>query len=208
MSFGFEPDTPTSVEETGPSPRVMTGMFTQLIRHTFSAPDHIENPLLRTYLWNENEKISKIVIGPSYNWKPEDIQQRPAVTIQRGAYKFGQLGIGNRLQSHVEETGFQEDQYMVHVAGSHVLNCIGTSGSEAEGIAEEVWKTLLAFSAQIREQFCLGKFQVSRVGSVNTVDESRRHFVVPVGCQYQSQLNWSVTRRTPEWNRVTVQLES
>lgn len=199
-------DQPSSIQSTGPLPRILTGAFVQLARHVFSAPEHIENDLMKGYLWNDNPKLSKILIESAYKWKPEDIQQRPAVMVKRNPLQFIKLGIGNRVHNRVAETGFEEDQYIVGAEGSHAMVCLGTTGTEAESVAEEIWKTFLSFSEVIRQQLCLAAFMVSEIGPVSILEEWKQHFAVQVMLAYKIQYQWSVTRRTPEWARVSVEL--
>lgn len=183
---------------------VITAGLLSVIRNLFSDPNNIESENLKNYVWNPDPKFSKILIEPTHLWKPEDVQHRPSVLVKRGDWQIGKVGIGDRQLNQLQETGFEEDKHAVTFTGGHQLLCVGTTGAEVELIAEEVWMTLLGFSTQIREQFCLGMFQVQGIGQIGTFEESHDHFAVPVTVTYATLVQWSVTRQTPEWMNVTI----
>lgn len=194
----------TAIEQMGIKPHLINGSLVNMIRWLFSTPENIENENLKERIWSNKPEYSKILIEAVYRWKPEDIQQRPAVIVKRGAWKLSKLGMGDRRHGPPEATGFTEAYQTIAGAGTHTFFCLGNSGLEAEEVGEEVYGFLLGFSAVIREQLCLGIFQVAEIGEVARFEESHDHFVVPVSVSYNFQLNWKLLRQTPEWMRTTM----
>ena len=205
MSAGIDtlmiPNPATSPQNRAPNLYTLNGAFVTIIRRHFATAENIEVPELRHYVWNTDDKLSKILIEPVYRWNPTNIQQRPAVIVKRGPWKMGQLGLGNRLLGSVEPDGYTEDSHIISVTGTHSFFCMGTTGLEAEEIAQEVVNVLMGFLQVIREQFCLGRFNVGDIGPVSKIDECQDHFATPVNVEYMSQWNWKLLRQAPIWAR-------
>lgn len=197
----------SSIVSTGPKSFIMTGVFLQIIRSHFSDPENIQDHNLKENVWSPDEKFSKILIEPVYKWDAKKIQARPAVIVKRGGWKVQRFGIGDKYMGPPEETGFAEDRYIVGMGGTHVFFCLGNSGLEAEALGAEVFYEMLEFSAIIREQFCLGTFQVSDLGEVSRFEEAHDHFAVPVTVSYAMQHQWKLLRQAPEWMRSNVYID-
>jgi len=204
MSFGIEN---SSIPKTGVKPHIINGAFLQICRAVFSSSETISEESLKRYIWHPDSKISRILIESMYRWKTEDVQERPAVLVKRGPWKIGRLGIADEIMSGIEDTGFEEAQHIVATSGGHVFQCLGTTGLEAELLGTEIYRTLLGFSKVIREQLCLGKFQVEAIGEIKRFDESHVHFVVPVTVTYEAFTHWELLRQTPEWMRTSFRTE-
>ena len=200
------PPLATSFNKRAPNLYTLHGAFVTVIRRHFAQAENIEVPELRHYAWNKDDKLSQIFIESVYRWNPTNIQQRPAVIVKRGPWKFNPTGIGNRYMGPPETDGYAEDLHVVGVMGTHSFFCLGTSGTEADEIAMEVVNCLLGFSQVIREQFCLGQFLVSDIGAVSKVDECQDHFGVPVNVGYSMQWNWKLIRQAPIWARLDSQV--
>jgi len=196
------PEPPTTMQNRAPNLYTLNGAFLTIIRRHFAQAENIEVPELQHYVWNTDDRLSKILIEPVYRWNPTNIQQRPAVIVKRGPWKFEQIGIGSRLLGATEVEGYAEDAHVVAVAGTHTFFCIGTTGLEAEEIAQEVVNCLLGFLQVIREQLCLGRFFVSDIPAVGKIDECQDHFAVPVNVEYSLQWNWRLLRQAPIWARI------
>ena len=195
------PEPITAPENRANNLYTLNGALLTVIRRHFAVGRNLEVPELRHYVWDKNDKLSKILIEPVYRWNPTNIQQRPAVIVKRGPWKFQQLGLGNRLHNAPEDDGYAEERHTVAVAGTHTFFCIGTTGLEAEEIAQEVVNCLLCFSQVIREQLCLGRFFLSDVPPVSKVDECQDHYGVPVNVEYMMQWSWRLLRQAPIWAR-------
>lgn len=189
----------TSIQSTGPKPHILSGAFLQILRSQFSDPNNITEEKLRGFLWSPDEVRSNILIEPLYRWDAKKIQQRPAILVKRGETKVVKLGIGDLQHGRLEDTGFVDMHQTTSFAGMHVIFCLGNSGLEAELIGSEVFYHFLEFSAVIRQQLCLGSFQVSDLGEVSRFEEAHDHFVVPVSLTYAGIHSWNVLRQTPEW---------
>lgn len=157
---------------------------------------------MRHYAWNQDDKLSKILIEPVYRWNPQNIQQRPAVIVKRGPWKFVQLAIGSRQQGQPNLDGYEEDKHSVGVLGTHSFFCMGTVGLEAEEVAQEVVNCLMCFMQAIRKQFCLTRFFVTDIAPCSKIDECQDHFATPVNVEYAMQWNWNLIRQSPIWARL------
>jgi hypothetical protein len=200
MPFGIEN---SSMEKTGVKPHILTGVFLQVCRAIFSDPESISEEGLKRYIWHPDSKISRIQIESMYRWKTEDVQARPAVIVKRGAWRIEKQGIGDNTLGGTPLTGYDEAEHLTGIAGTHSIFCLGTTGLEAELVGTEVYQAFLGFSKLIREQFCLGQFNVSEIGTVSRFEESHVHFVVPVTLAYRFFVRWELLRQTPEWMRTS-----
>jgi len=204
MPFGIEN---SSISKTGLKPHILTGVFLQICRALFSDPEAISEDALKRYIWHPDPKLSRILIEAMYRWKTEDVQARPSVIVKRGAWRIEKLGLGDNFLGGTPETGFDEAEHMTSGVGTHVISCLGTTGLEAELVGTEVYQAFLGFSKVIREQFCLGQFNVSEVGPVGRFEESSTHFVVPITLTYKFFIRWDLLRQTPEWMRTSFRID-
>jgi hypothetical protein len=154
-----------------------------------------------------NEKDTGILIEPVYKWNPRNIQQRPAVIVKRGPWKFQRMSIGDRVHGGLSETGYSEFEQQVIAVGSHILFCVGRTGLEAEEVGLEVAMQMMGFSELIRQQLRLARFQLDSIGNVHRIVECQDHFAVPVTVTYGMQLNWEVVRQAPLWMRTLANVE-
>lgn len=196
------PEPPSYFQSKSATTYTLNGAFITLIRRHFSSAENIECESLKNYAWSSDDKVSRILIEPVYKWKPEVIQQRPAVIVKRGPWKIQQMGIGSKVHGEPELDGYAEAEQQVLVAGTHTFFCIGTTGLEAEEVGIEVAHCLLCFMELIRTQFCLGRFIVADIAPVSKLDECQDHFGVPVNVEYMLQWNWKLLRQSPIWARV------
>lgn len=201
----FEPE--SSILSTGIKPNIVTGALIQILRSLFSDPKNIVETQLNSFIWNANPSLTAILIEALYKWQPENVQQRPAVLVKRGEWKVTKISIGDKLHGAPEETGYTDMRQVVAMAGSTTMFCLGNSGLEAELLASEVSYHLMEFSAVIRQQLCLGSFQVSDLGEVSRFEEAHDHFAVPVTVVYSFMHNWKLLRQTPEWMRTAFEVQ-
>lgn len=202
------PEPSTAMQNRAPNTYMLHGAFVTVMRRHFAEGSNIEVPELQHYVWNTDDKVSKILIESVHRWNPTNIQQRPAVLVKRGPWKILQLGIGSRYAGAIDADGYAEDLHTVGVMGTHTFFCIGSPGTEAEMIAMEAVNCLMGFMQVIREQFCLGRFIVSDIGPVSKVDECQDHFGVPVNVEYSMQWSWKLLRQSPIWARTDLQVTS
>jgi len=203
----MHPEPPSSICTTGPMTYIINGALLSLVRYQFSVVENIVQPQLHKYLWKNDEKDTGIVIEPVYKWNPRNIQQRPAVILKRGPWKFHRMSIGDRQHGGVQETGYTEFSQQVLVIGSHIFFCVGRTGLEAEEIGLEVAMNMMGFSELIRQQLSLARFQLDSTGNVHRIIECQDHFAVPVTVTYGMQLNWEVVRQAPLWMRTLADIK-
>lgn len=193
------PEYLSSICTTGLLPHIMTGCLLQIVRHHFSDADNIVQESLRSRVWSPATADSNILIDVSYDWSPENVQQRPAVLLRRGQLKTSKVSIGNVFHGAPDLDGYAEDKMMVAFQGSTVLFCVANTGTEAEQLGAEVAYELMEFSQIIRQQLGLMSFDLFDIGQVSHLQESSTHFAVPVSVAYAYSHGWTVLRQRPIW---------
>ena len=59
---------PSSIPAHGLTPRVLTGIFVQIVRNIFSDRENIVNPEIFEFLWTDNAGFSNMLIEDLYRW--------------------------------------------------------------------------------------------------------------------------------------------
>ncbi len=83
-----------SICHTGQTPLGVTGLIRNQLTAHFSAPSFIENPNLKSLIWQDGPRTS-IMIESAYRYLPEMADKRPAVLIKRNAYTNLRIGRGD-----------------------------------------------------------------------------------------------------------------
>lgn len=174
-----------------PRPQLITGIVVQWMRLHFSDATHIENPLLKDYIWTSDNATSKLAIESVFKWNPAMTEQRPGIFLKRGPWKVLNAGIDNRKMAGTFDWPYPR-QYNVFYQGSHTVFCVGGESAEVELLAAEVYRELVGFGPVVRKQFNFLRFVVTEIGEVSLLEESAEHFVVPVVVSYGAQDTWQI----------------
>jgi hypothetical protein len=168
-------------------PLLVTGLCRQVLINHFSSPDFIEDPDLVDAVWTDGPRTG-ILIESVFRWVGSNVEKRPAVLVKPNAYKTVRLAI-NDLYS-ADGQGF--DHYLNLKVGSHTLFCIGGSGASCEILTTEAEREIDEFGPVIRQQLGLDKFQVTEVGPLSIVEESRQAYVRAITVAWAYQHAWKI----------------
>jgi len=185
-------------------PVIMTGVLRDIFMRHFTAWGNIEEPDLRQLVWRSGETTS-ILIESAYRWRPELTEFRPAVLIKRNTLQNQRRGIGDQQMGNLADA-FGHEHYATFWVGSHTLFCVGGSGAQAELLGTEVQRHLTEFSRAFLMSFGLLRFQVTQVGAVAELEESRENWVVPVTVGYGYEERWKIIEQAPRLHSVSLSL--
>src|ERR1051326_8820104 len=73
---------------------MLTGLLRDCIIRHFAQAVQIEEPLLRQYLWRDDERTG-ILVESIFRWRGELVEKRPAVIIKPTAMQMMRLGLRN-----------------------------------------------------------------------------------------------------------------
>lgn len=181
------------------NPYMLTGFLTQWIRAIFKRPENINNDFLKGYVWDEDAKVSRITVAPSFKNDSETERRRPAVYIKRGSVSQSTPGMKGGLHTvHVEDDGyFRGKELSTILSGGHDFQCLGDTEAEAENIGLEVFDNLLKFSAAIKEAANLGVFWVEGMGATSHDPNAKDYWICVIKTKWHYTYNWTLDRDTP-----------
>jgi len=174
----------------------LTGVIVRLLQYHFADPDNIDNDLLKGYIWDEDDTVSKLIIGPEYLRNDKTNLKKPSIFIKRKDVQATALG---ELRRHVVKsngTQLNQPNYWRHLTGKFILSCEGSTGGEAEAIGQEVFDRIMFFSPTIEQDFRLDSFNVSGQGEVQYRKEHSL-FIAPVVLTWQKIPSWSILSQEP-----------
>lgn len=178
---------------------MITGLLRDLMTKHFAGPRNIEEPDLRHLIWRAGV-TTDILIESITRWRGEVVQKRPAVIIKPNGRQNVRLLWGDKAGP--TEQGFM--QYLTFWAGSHTLFCIHESGASAEILATEVQREVTQFAPAIVQYLGLHKWQVTEVGGVAELEESRESFVIPVTVGWVYEERWKLELESLKLRKVTL----
>jgi hypothetical protein len=193
---------PSSVCSIGMLPWLMTGYLRDHLTKHFGSEQTIEQPDLRTLLWNATLADRKIHIESITEWSPQNTEHRPAIIIARGDCSSARWGISDRMQGSQPWSGAKH--YGCGLAGSHTLFCISSVPLEAEILGAEVARDLLHFADLIREELRLMRFQMAGIGKLVEIEEAHESFAVPVTVAYTGEEKWVLHPQAPLLKRISL----
>jgi len=193
-------------------------MLLWLMRRHFADADYIVNEDLKEYVWTPNTTTSQIGIEPITKWNGQPtqaLQQRPAIYIKRNAYSNSRIGIGDKYMmgtkgrvDNADDVGHTtvngSTMYGTLLLGSYTLFCIGQTGAAAEAVGTEAYFELLEFAPLISRDFGFNKFQVMEMGSINKLEESAEHWVIPVTVACAHAHDWELKSDLPYFKSVSL----
>lgn len=180
-------------------PIMLTGLLRDLLVKHFQ-PRLIEDSDLRSLIWREDEKQTKILIESIHRWRGELVEFRPAILVKRNTYQNQRLGIGDRVGAD----GRGMVRYSTFWVGSHTVFCIHGTGAGVEILATEVQRELTEFAPVVRQTLGLKKWSVTEVGAISEVEEARESFVVPITVGWAYEENWTLELESPKLRRISL----
>jgi len=189
------------------SPNAMTGAVLWLLRYHFSDKTRIVDDIVKRRVWTTDDDRtsapdSKIVIEPSYRWDLDAIQVRPGIFVRRNQWGLQHLGMfGSRI---VFNPDTDREIYTREVQGSHTIFSVSKLPAEAEAIAWELIGQLEGFSVNIGRDMGLVTLRVSEMQDLKPLQESEKHWTVPVVLSYIFDRSWNVHQRAEKFSKVTI----
>jgi hypothetical protein len=185
--------------------------FSKASNLEFNGANYLDETLeLENYVWNEDNRDTRIKIESVWDYVLEDLQRRPALYVKRNKIQTQKSAIGDGFTAAPNTDGHGNvrnvpGRYQTRaILGSHTIFCVGGTGAEAELIGWEVFNHLHQFAQVIREEFRFHRFIVPEVGEVGLLEEFDDHFVVPVVVAYAAFPAWRVDVEAPWLKTVAI----
>lgn len=164
----------------------------EALRSHFSRSENIISPIVRASLYDDQIRRGRLRIDTALRIRPEEAEEYPAVLVSRGEWSAAPRGLNN-----MQVSANQWDYFTVW-KGSHNIICASTVLSEAEELAYETARFLVAFSKPIADRCGLGSFFVAGIGAPQ-IDSQRYEVVfVPVSVVYTVEEVIRLTQEMPE----------
>jgi len=175
---------------------VIIGIFLEILKEWFSKND-------TQFKYNSDPSKSKLVIEPSYEFKPELCQQRPGLFIKRGPIApkgIGRSGTDDLLR-------YKEDaskEYLILSRSNILVMCISSLPGEAELLSWESCQLLIAMAPILKRDYNFIIFNVEQIGELNKMDEYKEFWLVPISVSLGYAEPWRIKELTPLLNQVLV----
>jgi len=187
---------PNSLCAMGPQPQIMTGLFVALLREHYADANNIEHEVFRDRLYRRvpDPNATGILIEDSNVWTPGRTQKRPAIVVKRNAWEHMKRFTLDSL-SGTSEDGWP--QYTKLWRGSHTIFCISPEGGECETLVAETYRFLMHLGPVFRREFNLLKFELMQVGPLSMLEETSKHWTVPITVAYGWSETWIIRQHQP-----------
>lgn len=176
---------------------MITGLLRDVLVRHFHTPGNIQEADLRRLVWRDDERTG-ILIESITRWRGDMVEKRPAVVIKPNGRKNVRLFMGDKTgpteQGHM--------QYQTFWVGSHTLFCIHGSGASTQLLADEVELELTQFGPLMTEYLNLFRWQVTEVGDVAELEESKENFVIPVTVAWVYSSQWRLELESRKLRKV------
>lgn len=181
------------------NPYMLTGFFTQWVRAMFASPDNIENEKLVGYLWNEDPKLSRITILPSFSVDSEAERRRPGVYIQRKAVSNNSVGMKGGLSTLAKDSDglFRGKRLGSILSGTHVFECLGDTEAESENIGLGLFDNFILYGEAVKAQSNLGAFSAMSLSPTSKNDSAGDFWVCSVVVSWHYVFNWTLDIDAP-----------
>lgn len=176
---------------------MITGLFRDILTRHFATPLNMEEPDLRHLVWQDGVRTG-ILIESIHRWRGELVEKRPAIIVKPNGRQNTRLLIGDKTGP--TEQGFM--QYQTFWVGSHTLFCIHGSGASVEILATEVQRELTQFSPVVVQYLNLYKMQVTEVGGIAELEESKESFVIPITVGWVYSEQWQVSDESLKLRKI------
>ena len=163
-----------------PTPLSLTSMIIEVLKNYFV--NNEEYP----YVLGDPSR-STISILESAQFKPDEIQKRPAIITKREAIQIGRQCIGDVSSANEDSVSF-----IVNFSGTFTVTCLATLPQEAEVMAREALQCLLIFQNIISRDFNFLRFQVVNIGGTFQKDEWKEAFGIPISIVYEISKKWTL----------------
>jgi len=176
------------------SPQIIVGYFLGILRTHFGDPQSIFRPLLKDLIWMEGDE-SKILIETVTNEKLKTVGKRPAILVAREDVNLKRETLDYSVHQLGPELG---QNYYATAHGAVTIFCITNDPNYTELLAAEVFQYLLYITPEIEHSLCCNRrFDVKTLGRPAEVEGYGGTFVIPVVCNYVSDIGWELRENIP-----------
>ena len=181
-------------------PLLLTGFFTTVLQQHFFTPAGVFDDALKEILWRPDNPTgtteSKIYIDYALKPKPKQSNFRPAILVNRGAWKRERLGIHDTMG----------DMYYGPKAsrwhGTHSFNCLAKAFSTAEILGHEVASFFEVYGTILAAQICLEDLFVTDISEPKLLPEDNETYSVNVAVKYAHFNKWSLQDQAPKSRHI------
>jgi hypothetical protein len=189
--------TTTSVfNELIPSGTAIAALVVRWLQYHFISADHMTNELLYPLLWNSDDNLTKIFIGISYAKNDPNASKKPGLYVTREKTSDDQIYM-NPDTAIIYTGSTPPETYTYHklISGNIVIRCESNrAGGEAEALGEEVFKSLIPFTAVMREDTGLLKMDVREHSSTTKLENG--NFVCNVIVTWTANVFYQIPEET------------
>jgi hypothetical protein len=174
----------------GERPHLVTGYLRQHFAVHFSDSALREHKQLRSLIWQEGD-ITGILVEDILRWKPENTEQRPAILIARGDYRFIKRGINSEMQ------GGERNFFAKTLRGSHTIFGVSSKPYEAELLGAEISREVAQWGPRIRQELDLMQWEPMDLGKLFKIKEANDQWAVPVSIALELEMKWKYLIHEP-----------
>lgn len=159
-----------------------------------------------------DEENTEIIISDAGSLNTDSVESRPAIIVSRGPFAYGNTSLDQLLK---KDPGLMSNK-RVHtdlLSGSFVLNCISSTGLEAEEVALIVMKAIRIYRRELQKAgfFHIGTMvQVGNetpAGALVQGDSDEDFINVPVSLPVYYQESWTVEKDAQLLNAICLKME-
>jgi len=180
-----------------PNRLAVTGIILDCLRQLFLNSNNLTHPLIKDFFWAADQTPNalkapfQLIIEDSFFFDVQKTGIRPAIIVKAGTWQESKLVIG--------DNGMNGETYYKKITGSHAIQIIAKSISQAELIAREVHGYLSHFGPILREWIDFSKWEVPNIGEPTELEEQAENVVIPITLNYEIVYSWELH---PETSRL------
>jgi hypothetical protein len=142
--------------------------------------------------FNADPVKSDIKLDVAYNWKAADMDKVPAVYVQRGDIEVGCPTMGQDVSHNEKES---EDTRLSISQMPVIITCIAAEPvAVVENLVEYVKQALICFRKEVKLDFRLRRFQLSKITKPEQTKESKNNFKVDLVVDTAFDETWVIKR--------------
>jgi len=172
--------------EFRPSPFTLTLLIIELLKNCFSQGG-------TEYIYSKDSTVSGISILDALQFKPDEVQKRPAIITKRGSVQIQRISFGD-AGGRGENPG--DRALTVLFNGSFNVTALALKPRESEKIADEVLDCLLCFQTIIAHDYGFIKFEVQGIGETMPFQEYTEFFATPLSIAYTIANHWTLEQES------------
>lgn len=177
-----------------PNRLAVTGIVLDCIRQLFSNSNNIVHPQIKEFFWASEQTSDvmkapfQLIIEDSFFFDVQKTGIRPAIIVKAGAWQESKLVIG--------DNGMSGETYYKKITGSHAIQVMAKTISQAELLAREVHGYLSHFGPILREWIEFSRWEVPGLGEPTELEEHAENVIIPITLNYEIVYSWDLHPQT------------